>query len=273
MNSLMRTWAAGGTTLGAWTTLNTPVIAELLATIGHDYVCLDQQHGVADDVSLLGSLIGVAAGGAMPLVRVPANAPSMIGKALDCGAAGVVIPLVNDRGDAERAVQSCKYPPDGDRSIGPIRVSGVGTGRTADTAACIVMIESASAVHNIDEICSVEGVDAVYVGPADLAVSLGCPPTLGIGPGVHAEAIATILASSVKHGIITGIHCGTSAQVIQCAENGFQMITISTDTQLLAAAARRRFDDVNKGLSALREGTERPSSSPPSASADPRPTP
>src|SRR5882762_3534247 len=191
MNSLMRTWAAGGTTLGAWTTLNTPVIAELLATIGHDYVCLDQQHGVADDVSLLGSLIAVAVGGAAPLVRVPANEPSMISKALDCGAAGVVIPLVNDRSDAERAVQSCKYPPEGDRSIGPIRTSYVGGGRTADNVACIVMVESASAVNNIDEICSVPGVDAVYVGPADLAASLGCPPTLGIGPGVHAEAIAT----------------------------------------------------------------------------------
>jgi 4-hydroxy-2-oxoheptanedioate aldolase len=273
MNSLMRAWAAGGTTLGAWTTLNTPVIAELLATIGHDYVCLDQQHGVAGDVSLLGSLIGVAAGGATPLVRVPANEPSMIGKALDCGAAGVVIPLVNDRGDAERAVQSCRYPPDGDRSIGPIRASGVGRGRTVDNPACIVMVESASAVNNIDEICSVKGVDAVYIGPADLAVSLGCPPTLGIGPGVHAEAITTILASSVKHGMITGIHCGTSAQVIQCAENGFQMITISTDTQLLTAAAMRRFDDVNKGLSTSREGTKRSSPFVPSASADPGPTP
>ena len=273
MNSPMRTWAAGGTTLGAWTTLNTPVIAELLATIGHDYVCLDQQHGVADDVSLLGSLIAVAVGGAAPLVRVPANEPSMISKALDCGAAGVVIPLVNDRSDAERAVQSCKYPPEGNRSIGPIRTSYVGRGRTADNAACIVMVESASAVNNIDEICSVPGVDAVYVGPADLAASLGCPPTLGIGPGVHAEAIATIIASCANHGILTGIHCGSSAQVIQCAEKGFQMITISTDTQLLAAAAMRRFDDVNKGLSASSEGANLSSPFLPSASADPRPAP
>jgi 4-hydroxy-2-oxoheptanedioate aldolase len=273
MNTLMRTWAAGGTTLGAWTTLNTPVIAELLATIGHDYVCLDRQHGVADDTGLLGSLIAVAAGGATPLVRVAANEPSMISKALDCGAAGVIIPLVNDRSDAERAVQSCKYPPEGDRSIGPIRTSYVGRGRTAGNAACIVMVESASAVNNIDEICSVPGVDAVYVGPADLAASLGCPPTLGIGPGVHAEAIATIIAGCVKHGIPTGIHCGSGAQVIQCAEKGFQMITISTDTQLLAAAAMRRFDDVKKGLSASSERAKRSSPFLPSASADPRPTP
>jgi len=135
------------------------------------------------------------------------------------------------------------------------------------------MVESASAVNNIDEICSVPGVDAVYVGPADLAASLGCPPTLGIGPGVHAEAIATIIASCVNHGILTGIHCGSSAQVIQCAENGFQMITISTDTQLLAAAAKRRFDDVSKGLSTSREDTKRSSPFLPDATAEPRPTP
>src|SRR5882757_6974337 len=164
MNILTRAWSESGRTLGAWTTLNVPVVAESLALIGHDYVCLDQQHGVSDDSSLVAGLIAIAAGGATPLVRVPANEPSMISKALDCGAEGVIVPLVNDRRDAERAVQSCKYPPSGERSIGPVRTAGSGRGRTYGQAACIVMAESASAVDNIDEICSVPGVDAVYIG-------------------------------------------------------------------------------------------------------------
>src|SRR5882672_4187140 len=144
MNTLMCAWSEGVTTVGAWTTLNLPVVAESLALIGHDYVCLDQQHGVSDDSILVAGLIAIAAGGAAPLVRVPANEPSMISKALDCGAEGVIVPLVNDRRDAERAVQSCRYPPDGERSIGPIRAAG--RGRSPGQAACIVMAESTSAV-------------------------------------------------------------------------------------------------------------------------------
>jgi len=268
MNTLMCAWSEGVTTVGAWTTLNLPVVAESLALIGHDYVCLDQQHGVSDDSILVAGLIAVAAGGAAPLVRVPANEPSMISKALDCGAEGVIVPLVNDRRDAERAVQSCRYPPDGERSIGPIRAAG--RGRSPGQAACIVMAESTSAVDNIGEICSVPGVDAVYIGPADLAVSLGCTPSLGVAPGVHAEAIARIADSCLRHGMVTGIHCGSTKQVIECAEMGFQMITISTDTQLLAAAATSRFDEVNEGLSAIPGVTKAFSRSVPGGLAEPR---
>jgi len=268
MNILTRAWSESVTTLGAWTTLNLPVVAESLALIGHDYVCLDQQHGVSDDSSLVAGLIAIAAGGAAPLVRVPANEPSMISKALDCGAEGVIVPLVNDRHDAERAVQSCKYPPDGERSIGPIRPAGNGRGRSYGQAACIVMAESTSAVANIDEICSVRGVDAVYVGPADLAASLGCTPSLGVAPGVHAEAIATIVDSCARHGMVIGIHCGTTKQVLECAEMGFQMITISTDTQLLAAAATGRFDEVHEGLSVMPGVTKASSRSVPRGPAE-----
>jgi len=264
----MCAWSEGVTTVGAWTTLNLPVVAESLALIGHDYVCLDQQHGVSDDGILVAGLIAIAAGGAAPLVRVPANEPSMISKALDCGAEGVIVPLVNDRRDAERAVQSCKYPPNGERSIGPIRAAG--RGRSSGQAACIVMAESTSAMDNIDEICSVRGVDAVYIGPADLAASLGCTPTLGVAPGVHAEAIAKITDSCLRHGMVTGIHCGSTKQVIECAEMGFQMITISTDTQLLAAAATSRFDEVNEGISAIPGLTKASSRSAPRGSAEQR---
>jgi 4-hydroxy-2-oxoheptanedioate aldolase len=241
MTSLVQAWSEGATTCGAWTMVNTPVLAEQLALLGHDYVCLDQQHGIVDDANLVASLIAVSAGGSAPLVRVAANEPSLISKALDCGAAGVIVPLVNDRRDAERAVQSCNYPPDGNRSIGPIR-------RPPGRPACIVMAESESAVNNIDEICAVRGVDAVYVGPADLAASLGCAPSLGVTPGVHAEAVAAILAGCSRRGIVAGIHCGTTEQAIECAGMGFRMITISTDLQLLTEAATLRFDEVREGL-------------------------
>lgn len=250
MSTLIPAWSAGATTLGAWTLLNTPIVAESLALAGHDYVCLDQQHGIVDDAGLVASLIAIASGGAAPLVRVAANEPSVISKALDSGAEGVIVPLVNDAAAAERAVQSCRYPPRGDRSIGPIRIAGSGRGRAPVPvqAACIVMAESASAVDNIDEICAVPGVDAVYVGPADLAASLGVPPALGVQPGVHAEAIAKILAAGAQHDMVLGIHCGSTQQALECAEMGFRMITISTDTHLLASAATSRVTEVGEGL-------------------------
>jgi len=243
MNTLAQAWSEGATTFGAWTTLNTPVVAERLALVGYDYVCLDQQHGNADDANLFASAVAVAAGGAASLVRVAANQPHLISKALDCGAAGVVVPLVNDRRDAERAVQSCRYPPDGDRSIGPVR-------QINDHPLCIVMAESVSAVNNIDEICAVRGVDAVYVGPGDLAISLGCVPTQGVAPGKHAEAIATIVDGCSRHGMVVGIHCGTATQAIECATMGFRMVTISTDMQLLVEAAVDRFTALGESLSA-----------------------
>jgi 4-hydroxy-2-oxoheptanedioate aldolase len=248
MSTLITAWSEGATTLGSWTALNTPVVAESLALVGHDYVCLDQQHGIDNDDSLVASLIAVAAGGAAPLVRVAANEPSLISKALDSGAQGVIVPLVNDGLDAERAVRSCRYPPRGERSIGPMRTAGSGRTRTFAEGACIVMAESVSAVDNIDDICSVPGVDAVYVGPADLAASLGCPPALGVVPGAHADAIAKILDACARHDMVAGIHCGTTQQVIECAEMGFRMITISTDMQLLATAAAIRFGEVRSAM-------------------------
>jgi len=113
------------------------------------------------------------------------------------------------------------------------------------------MAESASAVSNIDEICSAPGVDAVYIGPADLALSLGCTPSLGVAPGVHAEAIAKIIAACSRHGVTSGIHCGSTKQVIECVKMGIQMVTVSTDSQLLATAAARRLNEVDEGLSSM----------------------
>ncbi len=222
MSTLIATWSEGATTLGSWTALNTPVVAERLALVGHDYVCLDQQHGIVNDDSLVASLIAVAAGCAAPLVRVAANEPSLISKALDSGAEGVIVPLVNDGLDAERAVRSCRYPPRGDRSIGPIRTAGSGRTRTSAEGACIVMAESVSAVDN--------------------------PPALGVVPGTHAEAIAKILDACARHDMVAGIHCGTTEQVIGCVEMGFRMITISTDSQLLCTAAADRLGEVRSAM-------------------------
>ena len=175
--SLRERWGQGATTLGAWISLREPLLAEVAALAGFDYVVVDMQHGLADIADATAMLQAMARTPTVPVVRVPWNEPGIIGRVLDAGALGVIIPLVNSPEEARRAVEACRYPPDGSRSIGPLvtRIRhGADFPATAnDVVACIPMIETRQAVDDIDAILAVAGIDAVYVGPADLSLSYG----------------------------------------------------------------------------------------------------
>ena len=119
-NQLRDRWAAGGTALGAWISLRDPIVAETAASLGFDYVCIDLQHGLNDYDGMANALAAMAGSDATPLVRVPWNEPGIIGRALDAGAAGVIIPMVNSVDEAQRAASACHYWPTGTRSFGPI---------------------------------------------------------------------------------------------------------------------------------------------------------
>ena len=153
--------------------------AEIAARQPVDYVCVDTQHGVIDYQVSASMVQAIELTGGTPIVRVPWNEPGIIGKSLDAGAHGVIVPMVNTRAQAEAVVRSARYAPDGARSWGPV-MAGMrhDDHRTwaAETIAVIPMIETAEAIANLDEILSVSGVDAIYVGPADLGVSLGLEP-------------------------------------------------------------------------------------------------
>jgi len=253
-NGLKDRWAQGDVAVGAWCMAGAPYIAEMFAMSGFHYVCLDQQHGLIGYDGLLSSLYAVARTDATPITRVVANDGGLIGKALDAGAEGVIVPMVNLPEEAERAVSACRYYPEGHRSFGSVRggyTFGTDPAVVNRQVACIVMIETAMGVSHAVDICAVPGVDAVYIGPADLAISLGCSPGLGIQPGVHAEAIQSVLDACLGHGVTAGIHCGSAEQGAQCSEMGFGMITVATDIALIRAAAAREFDhaigSVNRG--------------------------
>ncbi len=236
---MRRRWAAGEAALGGWLGIPNAYSAEIVARGDFDYVCIDAQHGHIGYSDIWPMLQAVNLGSATPLVRVPWNEPGIIGKSLDAGARGVVIPMVNTGREAEAAVAACRYPPDGGRSYGGTRVvrqegSDYFTNANADVAV-IPMIETTEALSNLDEILSVPGVDAVYMGPSDLSVSLGLPPRNNDGEPAFDGAVAAILDACSRHGVTAGCH--TVSELCQRrSAQGFRMLTVTSDTAALSRA-------------------------------------
>ena len=227
--------------LGCWLRVPSPTTAEIAARAGFDYVCVDMQHGLADRSNLLTMLQAIQPHSRRTLVRVPANEFSVIGWALDMGATGVIVPLINSAADAEAAVRATRYPPGGDRSMGPtraIRIFGDACMKQAGTAIqCIPMIETRTALDNLNEILAVPGVDLVYVGPSDLSVSLGLGPGNNDGEPAFDEALDTILDACRHHGVVPGIHSNASL-ANRRLEAGFRVLTVvEDDTAMLSGLA------------------------------------
>ena len=243
-NPLRQAWAGGRCAFGMWAMVPGSFGVELLCAARPDYVCVDGQHGLADLGALVPMLAAAEAAGATPLVRVPRNDPADIGKALDAGARGIIVPLVNDASEAARAARACRYPPEGSRSYGPVRASVVlGTNDPAALGrevSCIVMVETREGLRNVEEIAATPGVDGIYVGPADLALSLGLPPTFDVVEPAHVEAVDKIKQACKRHGIAAGIHTASAEMAKKHARAGFDMVTAGTDATLLSGAARAR---------------------------------
>ncbi|HJO40789.1 MAG TPA: aldolase/citrate lyase family protein, partial [Acidimicrobiales bacterium] len=167
------------TAFGCWLKVPSSVSAEIAALSGFDYVCIDMQHGFSDRNDLIPMLQAIQPHSPRAIVRVPSNEPSVIGWALDAGATGVIVPLVNSAEEAEKAVRACFYPSKGNRSMGPTRAERVFGEKYAqgvkDSIQCLPMIETLDALNNLESILSVDGVDSIYVGPSDLSVNLGLP--------------------------------------------------------------------------------------------------
>ncbi len=238
-NTVKSMWRQGEITYGAWLSIPDAHAAETMAQIGFDWLCVDMQHGVIDYRDAVALFRAIGTGASIPFVRVPWNEPGIIGKVLDAGAFGVIIPMVNSPAEAESAVRSCRYAPAGARSYGPNRVSyyaGADYFQHAnDAVACIPMIETETAVAHLDDILSVSGIDAVYVGPADLSITLGLKPGMD-NEGAFPGAIASIAAACARHRVVAGIHA--TAQLAPArASAGYQMITVAGDVSGMARAA------------------------------------
>jgi 4-hydroxy-2-oxoheptanedioate aldolase len=249
MKPLRERWKAGEATVGAWCTIPSPWAAEVASRSGHDWVCIDTQHGLIGYDVMLPMLQAISAGGAPSFVRVPWNEPGTIMKALDAGAGGVIVPMINSAAEAKAVVGACRYAPEGFRSMGPIRARTLGGDWRLPI--CVVMVETVQAVSRVDEILAVPGVDAVFVGPSDLAVSAGVDSSYEGRHPEHRRMIEAVAKSARTHGVVAGIMCGTPEVAAQWHKVGYQMLALDSDTRLLATATEQIADKAKKLIAEL----------------------
>jgi len=231
MDTLRTQWSEGRDTLGVWLSIPSIISAETAARVGYDYVCIDNQHGVNVYQTTVAMAQAVVLGGGTPICRVPWNEPGIIGKMLDAGIEGIIVPMVNSVAEAQAVVRAGRYAPIGARSFGPV-IAGMRRSNHFDWAgdgiALIPMIETVEAISNLDDILAVPGIDAIYVGPADLSITLGLKPGNNDGEAKFDDALATIVKGCQNAGIVPGIHA-TAALVEKRLEQGFRMITVTSD--------------------------------------------
>jgi 4-hydroxy-2-oxoheptanedioate aldolase len=241
-------WESDETAFGMWAGIPSSITAELAALAGYDYVCVDLQHGLGTEATMVSMFHATQAGGAVPLARLAWNEPWLIMRALDLGAAGVILPLIDNAEQAAKAVEACRYPPLGRRSYGPIRAELVaGTAVPAELGAdalCFAMIETRDGLDNLDEIAATPGLDGLYIGPSDLSIALGLPPrAVAVDPGEDrqalAEAIDRVREACVANGIVPGMHCAGGAAAERYATDGFRLITVGVDTSLFKSTISR----------------------------------
>ncbi|UGY16262.1 HpcH/HpaI aldolase family protein [Bradyrhizobium septentrionale] len=219
--------------------------AEATASLDFDFVCIDAQHGLIDYRDVAQILQTLELGEAAPVVRVPWNEPGVIGKVLDAGAMSVIVPMVNSADEARAVVAAARYAPNGSRSFGPVGV-GLRDGtdylkRAEEEVAVIIMIETVAALRDVDQIAAVPGIDALFLGPFDLSLSLGLAPGDNDGVAVFDDAIASVLLSCRKHNLKAGILSNRMVAPRRVAQ-GFNMISVTMDVQALSGTMA---DDLN----------------------------
>lgn len=244
-NALKQKWADGHSTMNGWLSIGNAFTAEIMAAAGFDSLTIDVQHGFLDYSEACVMLQALRASGVTPLARAPWREPGIVMKLLDAGAYGIICPMVNTPEEAADLVAMVRYPPRGYRSFGPTRANfAAGQNYAAeanDEVIVFAMIETAEAFRNADAICATPGLDAVYIGPADL--------TLGVTEGrlpagqdreeaEMIEAIKTVLGAAQNAGIRAALHCGSRTYAAKAVNWGFDMATIAADVSLLSESAR-----------------------------------
>ena len=242
-NRLRTLWAADQAALNGWLAIPNSFSAEVMAHQGWDTLTIDLQHGVIDYAQMVTMLQAISTTNTMPVVRVPWLEPGAIMKALDAGAYGVICPMVNSRDEAARLVSYARYAPQGTRSFGPVRALYYGgpdyAAQANATVVVFAMIETAQALDKLDDILSVPGLDAIYIGPSDLSLSMGCRPVIDDVDAPVAQAIAHIAECAKAHGVVCGIHNGVASVALARQALGYRFLTVGSDARLLAAGSQQ----------------------------------
>ncbi len=242
-NPVKKKLANGEPSIGTWVSGGSPALVEILAQTELEWLTMDMEHTAIDYSALQGCLLAMRGTPTVPFVRVAWNDPALIKRALDIGSLGVVVPTVETVEEAENAVKASRYAPVGERGIGSARgvlVWGADYYQRAnDEIAVVCMVESAKGVENIDRILEVPGIDIIFIGPNDLASSLGVPLGLDNKHPDHVQAVEQVLAATKKAGVPAGIHCGSGEEVGRRINQGFQWLPISSETRVMTAGFSR----------------------------------
>jgi len=242
--ALARRLRAGETVYGAWCMIGSPVVAEAIAREGFAAVVLDAQHGLWDVSSLVAGAGAVNHAGAAPIVRVPHDDFALVSRALDFGAEAIIAPMINDADDAGRLAAAAKYPPVGERSWGPIRAmplqgysAPVDYLREANSGTlAFAMIETAAALANVEAIAATPGIDALFVGPYDLAIALSSGTAQDVQAPQVEQAIDRICTAAKTAGKIPGIYCRDAESAVAMAKRGFRFVVAGNDLTTLRGA-------------------------------------
>ena len=248
-NRLRALWKDDKAVLNGWLAVPNSFSAEVMAHQGWDSLTVDMQHGVIDYAAMVTMLQAISTTATVPIVRVPWLEPGVVMKALDAGAYGVICPMVNTREEAQRFVAYTNYAPKGTRSFGPVRAALYGGAdyaqRANETVVRFAMIETKQALDNLDDILSVEGLDAIDIGPSDLSLALGCRPVFDdVDPPV-AQAIDHIVARAKAHGVVAGVHNGVPEVARARVAKGFRFVTLGSDARFLAAGSQLMLSSMN----------------------------
>ncbi len=248
VNTAKQKMLAGEPAYGYSLGMGSPLSAEALAQTGIDWILLDNQHGSFGPESTIMSLMAMASGSATPMARVARNDYTMIGRLLDEGALGIIVPMVDTPELAKQAADACRIPPHGTRSFGWGRAARYGDDYAQwidEELFVAIQLESIEAVENAEAILSTPGVDGVWAGPADLALSLGIKPWDAANDDRHGRALEKIVQACRNTGKIPGLACGSPAEAKMRASQGFQFLTAGGDMGFILSGAK-------EGLALLR---------------------
>ncbi len=238
---------AGENVLGAWLQFSDPFVAEAMAHAGWDWLLVDMEHGPVSLDAAAAMVTAIRTTPVVPLVRPAWNESAQIQTALDLGCAGIIVPVVNTADDARQVVRDARYPPLGERSRGGVRPQ-LAFGMDAMTyferanheVLVLVQIETQTAVTNVAEIVAVEGVDGVFLGPNDLAASVGKRwPDVWNADAAYMDAIARVAEAARAAGKVAGFLARDAAMAKQVADLGYRFIGVSSDINYLTGAAKR----------------------------------
>lgn len=236
--------SSGAPVWGGWVVGPTVLGPEEFAAAGYDYVGFDVQHGYLGDADVAQMLRRLEHVPIATVVRLPGVDAAPIGRVLDAGADGVIVAMVETPEQAAAAVAATRYPPAGVRSYGPLRTTlGFDTAQLQDRVSVFAMIETTVGLAAIDDICAVPGLTGIYVGPADLAISMGHSPVGALAEPSVRDAIIGIQQRTAAAGLVSGIHAGAGMPANALRQEGFQMITLASESQALRRGAAAHLEE------------------------------